>query len=233
MPRQPCPLLSPLPASCWGVSGAALCGCLQKTLLPSRQGPQPLLLVGAAPCSLLPFITLGGTPSHSQVETFKPSPHSHPSAVPPLPPQMGPTCTMRQDELPRPAKNAQGSRPGVGDAVGGSSAQAHGEPASSSHLETPGGPPGGEGQPWPPDAAAGCWDKREVGVGVGVGEEVRSRAAPAWWSYFGPSEVKPGLPGSHLQTQRHVPPRDLTEGPHLTEAALPLPVLLGFLWKLL
>ena len=50
---------------------------------------------------------------------------------------------------------------------------------------------------------------------------------------FGPSEVRPGLPVSHLQTQRHVPPWDLTEDPHLTEAALPLPVLLGFLLKLL
>lgn len=72
----------PAPASRWGVWGVALCGCLPRTRCPPARVASSFSR-RAQPCTLLPFITLGGTPSHSQVETFKPSPHSHPSAGPP------------------------------------------------------------------------------------------------------------------------------------------------------
>lgn len=65
-----------------GVSGTALCGCLRGPSCPPARVPSPLLLSGAHVLSA-PFHPFGGAPSHSQVETFKPSPHSHPSAVPP------------------------------------------------------------------------------------------------------------------------------------------------------
>ena len=77
----PAPAL-PAPASRWGVWGIALCGCLPRTRSPPAR-VRVAFSRWAQPCALLPFITLGGTPSHSQVETFKPSPHSHPSAGPP------------------------------------------------------------------------------------------------------------------------------------------------------
>lgn len=79
-------------------------------LLPSHPGaPQPPFLLAWQPGPLWSLSSLWGVLCpHSQVEIFKPSPHSHPSGFPipalcPL--QMGPTCTAMQDgdrpSLPR------------------------------------------------------------------------------------------------------------------------------------
>lgn len=80
---------------------------------PPARVPSPLLSAGTAPCSLLPFITLGVLLRILRWKHLNPVP-SHPSAVPPPPPlQMGPTCKMWQDEPAWPAKNAPGSCPGA------------------------------------------------------------------------------------------------------------------------
>lgn len=83
VPRQLCPPLSPPPASHWGSRAQPCVANSRGPSCPPARVPSPPLSAGTAPRSLPPFITLGGAPSHSQVETFKPSPHSHPSAVPP------------------------------------------------------------------------------------------------------------------------------------------------------
>ena len=168
-PVPRCPHCQPLPG------GSRVQPCVAASRGPScppARVPSPFSWQ-AQPHALCSLSSLWGVlPRILRWKRLNPVPTATPARCPTLPPQMGPTCMMRQDEPPRPAKNAQGSRPGTGDAVGASSARAHGGPASSSHLETLGGPLGGEGWPRPPDAAAGCWDKREVGGGGGWGRGV-------------------------------------------------------------
>lgn len=169
MPRQLCPPLSPPPASHWGSRAQPCVAASRGPSCPPARVPSPFSQ-WAQPHALRSLSSLWGVLLRIlRWKRLNPVPTATPAQCPPPPPpplQMGPTCKMWQDEPAWPAKNAPGSCPGAGDAVGGSYAQAHGESESSSRLETPGGPLGGEGPSWPPDAAAGCWGKREVG-GVG------------------------------------------------------------------
>ena len=138
-PRHSCPLLSSLPASCWGVSG------LNTTRLPPEDascpgGPQPPFLLAWQPGPLWSLSSLWGVLCpHSQVEIFKPSPHSHPSGfpIPALcPPANG--AHMYSDagwRQAQPAKNVVESLPGRRDALKGASREPTGKAASSSRLE--------------------------------------------------------------------------------------------------
>lgn len=235
MPRQLCPLLSPPPASHWGSRAQPCVAASRGPSCPPARVPSPFSQ-WAQPHALRSLSSLWGV--LLRILRWK--------RLNPVP-----TATPAQCPLPRRRPCKWGphvrcgrmSRPGL--------PRTHREAAPAQAMPLEGAmrkPTGSRSLPpaWRPReapsegrvrlghqmlprgaGASGKWG------GLGVGEEAWSGAAPAWQSYFGPSEVRPGLPSSHLQTQRHVPPWDLTEGSHLTEAALPLPVLLGFLLKLL
>lgn len=215
--------LSPLavPATSLSLVSAPCVAASRGPLLPSCQGPSAPFSQRHSPMLSAPFHHFGGCPSHSQVETFKPSPTATPAWCPlPTALQMGPTCKMWQDEPAWPAKNAPGSCPGAGDAAWRSSAL---EPTGIGVFLLPGNtgrPPEGRvglGH----QMLLGCWDKRVRGLGVG--EEVWSGASQLGGPTLAPvkSDLVSRFPPADSKTRVLLGP--LTEGPHLTEAALPLP----------
>lgn len=232
VPRQLCPLLSRhQPYSHWGSRAQPCVAYTPGPSCPPCQGPQPPSLSGHSPMLSAPFHHFGGCScSILRWKHLNPVPTATPAQCPPPPPcKWGPHVRCGRMSWPG-LPNAPGSCPGR-RRCRWRELREHGNRRLPPAWKHTGGPLGG-GSVLATRCCCGVLGQAGSG-GLGVGEGGMVWAAPAWRSYFGPSEVRPW---SLTPTCRLKDPRaslDLTEGPHLTEAALPLPVLLGFLLKLL